>query len=80
MDIFVILSLIVVFLAGIAISSSARSFGEGLLLFILFELVGFIYVVLIFFFIYLLLDIRSLLKKIEENTSQEQANSGQPQT
>ncbi len=68
-DIFVVLSLIAVFIGGIGVSSNTRSFGEGLLLFILFEIIGFIYVVIIFFFIYLALDIRSILKKIEENTS-----------
>ncbi len=60
----VVLSLVAVFLAGIAASSQSQSFGEGLLVFLLVEIIGIAYVVLIFFFMYLQLDIRDILKDI----------------
>jgi len=62
-DILAILSLIVVILAGLGVG-----FQEGFFAFLIFEIVGLAYIVIMFFFIYLLLDIRDLLKKIEENT------------
>ncbi len=71
MDVLVVISLILVFIAGIASSSETRSFGEGLLTFLVVELVGIVYVIVVFYFIYLLMDIRYILKKIEENTRKE---------
>jgi len=67
-DVFVILSFVAVILVGIGASTETTNFGEGLLVFILVEIIGFIYVVVIFFFIYALIDIKNTLKKIEENT------------
>jgi hypothetical protein len=68
MGFFFILALIGVFLMGIIGSADAHSFGKGLLTFVIIELWGFSSVLISFFLIYLLIDIRDTLKRIEENT------------
>jgi hypothetical protein len=65
----VVLSLIGVFLAGIAASSETQSFGEGLLVFLLVEIIGLAWVVMVFFFTYLLLDIRDILRDIRDKNN-----------
>ena len=66
----VVLSLIGVFLAGIAASSETQSFGEGLLVFLLVEIIGLAWVVMVFFFTYLLLDIRDILRDIRDKNNE----------
>ena len=66
----VVLSLIGVFLAGIAASSETQSFGEGLLVFLLVEIIGLAWVVMIFFSMYLLLDIRNILRDIRDKNNE----------
>jgi len=70
-NVLAVLSLVVVFLAGIGASSQTSSFGEGLLIFVVVEVAGIAYTIFIFFFVYLLLEIRDLLKEIAKNTSKE---------
>ena len=67
-DVFAVASLVVVFFAGIGVSTTVPSFGLGLLSFLGVVIVGVIYVTILFFFVYLMIDIREHLKKIEENT------------
>ena len=68
-NVLAVLSVVGVFLAGIAASSETRSFGEGLLVFLLVEIIGLAWVVMIFFSMYLLLDIRNILRDIRDKNN-----------
>jgi hypothetical protein len=68
-NVLAVLSVVGVFLAGIAASSETRSFGEGLLVFLLVEIIGIAWVVATFFFLYLWLDIRDILKDIRNSNN-----------
>ena len=68
-NVLAVLSLVGVFLAGIAASSETQSFGEGLLVFLLVEIIGVAWVIVTFFFLYLWLDIRDILKDIRDSNN-----------
>jgi len=69
-DAALIISLIFVFLFALGLSIQSSNFIEGLFIFILLLFGGLIYLVFAFFFIYLLIDIRELLKEIKDNTKE----------
>ena len=71
-DALCLLSLVGVFLFAIAASSEVHSFGGGLLVFIIALVLGLVYVTLMFYIIYLFMDIRNSIKEIEISLKREE--------